>query len=653
MITTRFLRLLTSLLFFTASTALFADRLPTELRQASLSLHGESKYPANFKHFDYVNPDAPKGGTLQQASVGTFDSLNAYIEKGTSAAGLDLLYDTLMVNSADEPFSMYPLIAQLAEPAEDNSEITFHLNPKARFHDGSPITAQDVVFTFNILRNKASPFYRTYYKDIKTVEALSKLSVRFIFTRNDNPELPLIISQLPVFPEHFWQKPENDFEAGNMTFPLANGPYRVLSAESGREVVYERVKDYWAKDLPVNKGRHNFDLLKYDYYRDANVALQALKAGEYDLHLEYIAKNWATAYDIPAVDEGLLVKEVIPSKSPEGMQGFVYNLRKDKFKDSNVRRALSYAMDFEWLNRNLFYSSYLRTKSYFENSDMKATGIPSGKELELLEPWRDQLPAELFTDEYTLPKTDGSGRIRNQLSQALELMKKAGWSLESGKLQKNGEPFEFEILLFNSGMEKVVLPFKKNLETMGVTVTMRMVDISQYINRMRSFDYDMVVTRYGQSSTPGNEQREYWGSSSADQSGSRNYIGLKSPAVDAMIDQLVQAKTREDLIVAARALDRVLLWGNYMIPQWYYPYHRVAYWKPVNYPRLKPGQEPLYRFDLQTWWRDPVEENQFVQEQRKDKEKGNVILSSLVAIFFLVFVVGWYIRRKKQVEKLL
>ncbi len=638
---------LLALSLLTTSVVSLADRLPTELRQASLSLHGESKYPDNFKHFDYVNPTAPKGGTLKQASVGTFDSLNPYIEKGTSAEGLDLLYDTLMMNSADEPFSMYPLIAQFAEPAEDNSEITFHLNPKARFHDGSQITAQDVVFTFNVLIDKGSPFYRAYYKDVKVVEALSKLSVRFVFSRTDNPELPLIISQLPVLPENYWQRPENNFDTGNLTVPLGSGPYRVLSAEAGREIVYERVKDYWAKDLPVNRGRHNFDLLKYDYYRDANVSLQALKAEGYDLRLEYIARNWATAYKIPAVEDGLLVMETIPSKSPEGMQGFVYNLRKDKFQDINVRRALGYAMDFEWLNKNLFYGSYLRTLSYFENSDMKATGLPEGKELDLLEPWRSKLPAELFSERYTQPQTDGSGRIRNQLSQAIDLMNKAGWSLESGKLQKEGQPFEFEILLFNSSMEKVALPFKKNLETMGVTAIIRVVDLSQYINRLRSFDYDMVVARYGQSSTPGNEQREYWGSYSADQPGSRNYIGIKSPVVDDLIDKVVQAKDREDLVIAARALDRVLLWGNYMIPQWYFPYHRVAYWKPIRHPILKPNQDPLYRFDLQTWWRDPVNTADSLSKPPEASGKGSVTLFWLGGLFVLILIVGWWVRRKK------
>ncbi len=617
----------------------------------SLSLYGDSKYSKDFKHFDYVNPDAPKGGTMRMASMGTFDSLNPYIDKGTPAAGLGLIYDTLMTSSADEPFSMYALVAEYAEPAVDNSGITFHLNAKARFHDGQPVTAEDVVYSFELLRDKGSPFYRAYYGDIAKAEALSKRSVRFVFKHNRNPELPLIISQLPVLPKHFWEKESNNFEEGNLTHPLGSGPYKIRSAEPGRSIVYERVADYWGKDLPVNKGRYNVDERRYDYYRDANVSLQALKAGEYDLRFENIARNWATAYDTPAVKKGDLIQESIPTKAPQGMQGFVFNLRRDIFKDVRVRKALNYAMDFQWLNKNLFYNSYTRTQSYFANSDMEATGIPEGKELAYLEPWRDQLPAELFTQPFKLPVTDGSGRIRNQLSEALSLMEQAGWKLENGSLRKNGKPFEFEILLYDSSMEKVALPMKKNLEAMGIDANLRIVDISQYINRLRSFDFDMLVSRIPQSSSPGNEQRDFWGSESADLPGSRNLIGIKNPVVDGLIRELINADSREDLVAAVKALDRVLLWNQYMIPQWYLASNRVAYWKPLKHPLSRPDQEPLYQLDLDSWWIEPTtirasSDTTADGEEKNEENKGIPLWP--VGILLVILFLGWVIRRSKR-----
>ncbi|WP_236631661.1 extracellular solute-binding protein [Endozoicomonas numazuensis] len=619
-------------------------------KRSSLSLHGDTKYSKNFDHFEYVNPDAPKGGTLKMASMGTFDSLNPYIEKGTPAAGIGLIYDTLMTSSADEPFSMYALVAQYAEPALDNSGITFHINPQARFHDGQPITAEDVVYSFELLRDKGSPFYRAYYSDITKAEALSKRSVRFVFKDNRNPELPLIIAQLPILPKHFWEKASNNFELANLTQPLGSGPYTIRSAEPGRSIVYDRVDDYWGKDLPVNKGRYNFDVRRYDYYRDANVSLQALKAREYDIRFENIARNWATAYNTPAVKKGDLIQASIPTKSPQGMQGFVFNLRRDSFKDVRVRRALNYAMDFEWLNKNLFYNGYTRTRSYFANSDMEATGIPEGKELTYLEPWRKQLPAELFTQPHTLPVSDGSGKIRNQLNDALALMKQAGWKLEGGALRKNGKPFEFEILLHDSSIEKVALPMKKNLEAMGVKVTLRIVDISQYINRIRSFDYDMLVSRFPQSSSPGNEQRDFWGSESADLPGSRNLIGIKNPVIDGLIKEVTNADSRADLVAAVKALDRVLLWNEYIIPHWYLASTRVAYWKPLNHPLSKPDQEPLYQFDLDTWWVEPetvkADDPTADSPDKEVQDKGMPIWPA--GILLIILILGWLIRRSKN-----
>ena len=574
------------------------------IAKTSLVLHGEPKYGSSdkpFTHFDYVNPNAPKGGSIRMASIGTFDSLNPYINKGTPVADVELIYDTLMTQSRDEPFSLYPLIAESAEKAPDNSSITFNLNPNARFHDGRRITANDVKYTFDLLATQGHPFYRSYYSDVDTVTVLSESRVKFIFKHTNNPELPFILSELPVLPEHHWEQDENDFLSASLKIPLGSGPYQVKSVDGGRSISYQRVKDYWARDLPVNVGRYNFDEVSYDYYRDEHVALQALKAGEYDLRHENIAKNWATAYDVPAVHKGELILSTIPTRNPAPIQGFAFNLRRDFFQDPRVRKAIGYAMDFEWLNRNLFHDSYIRSKSYFNNSGMEATGIPEGDELKLLEPWRNQLPAELFTKPYRVPVTDGSGHIRHQLQKALTLLKKAGWSLERNKLiDKSGQPLKIELLIAQPSLERVALPFKKNLEQMGIELNIRSVDISQYINRIRDFDYDMIVASYAQSASPGNEQAGFWGSQAADTKGSRNYMGIKDPAVDAMINHVINANSREELITAVKALDRVLLWGEYMIPQWYYPYERIAHSSRL----VRPESEPLYGTDIYTWWID-------------------------------------------------
>ncbi|WP_419834804.1 extracellular solute-binding protein [Endozoicomonas atrinae] len=627
------------------------------IAKTSLVLHGESKYGSPdkaFTHFDYVNPDAPKGGSVRMAASGTFDSLNPYTNKGTPVTGIGLIYDTLMTQSRDEPFSLYPLVAESAERAPDNSSITFNLNPNARFHDGKRITANDVKYTFELLTSQGHPFYRSYYSDVDTVTALSDSRVKFTFKHANNPELPFILSELPVLPKHHWEQTENDFSSASLKIPLGSGPYQVKSVDGGRSISYVRVKDYWAEDLPVNVGRYNFDEISYDYYRDEHVALQALKAGEYDLRYENIAKNWATAYDVPAVHKGELILATIPTRNPAPIQGFAFNLRRDFFQDPLVRKAMGYAMDFEWLNRNLFHDSYIRSKSYFGNSGMEATGIPEGDELKLLEPWRKQLPAELFTKAYSVPVTSGSGNIRPQLQKALTLLKEAGWSLERNKLvDKSGQPLKVELLIAQPSLERVALPFKKNLEQMGIELTIRSVDISQYINRIRDFDYDMIVAGYGQSASPGNEQTGFWGSKAADTKGSRNYMGIKDPVVDAMIDHVINAGSREELTTAVKALDRVLLWGEYMIPQWYYPYDRIAHSNRL----VRPESEPLYSTDIYTWWIDSQPNttkatNNLSQENNGSakpvsEEKGNstwfysgLILLGLIPI--------WMYRRRKN-----
>nr|MDT0251978.1 extracellular solute-binding protein [Endozoicomonas sp.] len=581
-----------ALSFTSSSSASSTDTVSGTDAKTALVLHGDAKYgqPGNpFKYFDYVNPEAPKGGSVRMAASGTFDSLNPYTNKGTPVTGISLIYDTLMTQSRDEAFSLYPLIAESAERAPDNSSITFNLNPRARFHDGKAITATDVKYTFELLTQKGHPFYRSYYSDVESVTVLSDRRVRFNFKHANNPELPFILSELPVLPKHHWERDENDFSSASLKAPLGSGPYQVVNVDGGRSISYQRVKDYWAQDLPVNVGRYNFDEISYDYYRDEHVALQALKAGEYDLRYENIAKNWATAYDVPAVHQGDLILATIPTRNPAPIQGFAFNLRQDFFQDPLVRRAIGYAMDFEWLNRNIFHNSYIRSQSYFGNSGMEATGIPESEELKLLEPWRSELPEKLFTEPYTLPVTDGSGNIRPQLQKALTLLKEAGWSLNNNRLvNPQGQPLKIELLIAQPSLERIALPFKKNLEQMGIELNIRSVDISQYINRIRAFDYDMILATYGQSASPGNEQTGFWGSKAADTRGSRNYMGIQSPVVDAMISHVINADSREALTTAVKALDRVLLWGEYMIPQWYYPYDRIAHSSKLVRPESEP-----------------------------------------------------------------
>ncbi|MBO9495734.1 ABC transporter substrate-binding protein [Thalassotalea sp. G20_0] len=622
------------------------------IAKTSLVLHGEAKYGSKpFTHFDYVNPDAPKGGSIRMAASGTFDSLNPYTNKGTPVSGIELIYDTLMIQSRDEPFSLYPLIAESAEKASDNSSITFNLNPDARFHDGQRITADDVKYTFELLTRQGHPFYRSYYSDVDTVTVLADRRVKFTFKHSNNRELPFILSELPVLPKHYWELDENDFSSASLQIPLGSGPYQVKSVDGGRSIVYQRVKDYWAKDLPVNRGRYNFDEVSYDYYRDEHVALQALKAGEYDLRYENIAKNWATAYDVPPVHNGELILATIPTRNPAPIQGFAFNLRRDFLQDPLVRKAMGYAMDFEWLNRNLFHDSYIRSKSYFGNSGMEATGIPEGDELKLLEPWRNQLPAELFTRPYSVPVTNGSGNIRPQLKKALRLLKKAGWTLENNQLvNNNGQPLEVELLLGQPSLERVALPFKKNLEQMGIELKIRTVDISQYINRIRDFDYDMIVAGYGQSASPGNEQTGFWGSKAADTKGSRNYMGIKDPVVDAMIDHVIDATSREELTTAVKALDRVLLWGEYLIPQWYYPYDRIAHSSRL----IRPESEPLYSTDIYTWWIDS-QPDATTESSRNNGDAGATADNAendsswlYSALILLGLIPVWIYRRRKN-----
>jgi microcin C transport system substrate-binding protein len=581
-----------------AALLLLAGAAQAEPRHAITLYDEPPKYPANFQHFDYVNPDAPKGGTLRQQSVGGFDSFNPFIPKG-NAVGVGLIYDSLTYHSPDEPFTEYGLLAERIDKAPDNSYVRFILNPRARFHDGTPVTAEDVIFTFNILLEKGDPMYRHYYADVAQVVAEDKLRVRFDFKHQDNRELPLILGQIQVLPKHWWAT--RDFSKGDLEPPLGSGPYRIGKVAPGSAVTFERVKDWWAKDLPVSRGLYNFDRIQVDFYRDSQVALEAFKAGQFDVNLEYSAKDWNTGYDSPALRAGKFVQLAIPNHNPAGMQGYVFNLRRPIFQDRRVREAIAQLFDFEWANKQLFYGAYKRTHSYFENSEMAATGLPSQAELKLLEPLRDKLPPEVFSQEFKPPVSDGSGIIREQSRRAYQLLTEAGYRIDNDKMiGPDGKQLAFEFLNFQPNLERVVLPFKRNLAELGIDLQIRRVDVSQYINRLRSRDFDMTSAIWPQSSSPGNEQREFWHSSSADNPGSRNLMGLRDPAIDQLVEGLIRSGSREELITHARALDRALLWGHYVVPNYYVDTWRVAYWKRFG----RPPVTPLYDYGLMTWWEE-------------------------------------------------
>lgn len=566
----------------------------------ALTLYAEPPaYAEDFSHFAYVNPEAPKGGTLRLSGFGSFDSLNGFISRGASADQLALIYNTLTFHALDEPFTEYGLIAERIERAEDNTWVRFHLRPEARFHDGKAVTAADVVFTFNTLVEQGAPFYKAYYAGVKEVVADSDLSVTFHFHDGENRELPLVLGQLPVLPAHYWA--ERDFSKTTLEPPLGSGPYRISNVSGGRNITYERVTDYWAANLPVQKGFYNFDRVIVDYYRDTGVALEAFKAGQFDLNQEVSAKNWATGYDSPALREGAIIKEEIPNLNVQGMQGFVFNVRRPIFEDSRVREAISLLFDFEWSNSALFHNAYTRTDSFFDNSELGASGLPGLGELALLEPWREHLPAAAFGEAYSPPKTDGSGIIREQMREAYRLLQEAGWEIVDDRLvNEAGEHLKFEFLIAQADFERVLLPYKRNLASLGIELTLRRVDVSQYINRLRSRDFDMVVTGFGQSNSPGNEQLDYWHSSSADNPGSRNLMGLQDPAVDALVEGLIRADSRESLINHTRALDRVLLAGHYVVPNFHTTVYRVAHWDKFAHPETS----PRYDLGLYTWWVD-------------------------------------------------
>lgn len=580
-----------------------------------IALHGQLKYGPDFPHFDYVNPNAPKGGEARFAAIGSFDTFNPFNIKGESAAGIGQLFETLLVSSADEPFSEYGLIAESVDVPDDRSSVTFTIRPIAKFHDGSSMTADDVIFSFETLKNKGAPSYRFYYANVAKFEKLNERQVKFTFAPGENRELPLILGQMPILSKKYWQ--DRDFTATTLEIPVGSGPYRIGQFEPGRFIVYQRDANYWGKDLPVTRGLHNIDRLRYDYYRDVTVALEAFKAGAYDLRIENVAKQWATGYDSPALTNGLMKKETFQHQLPSGMQGFAFNLRRPLFQDARVRQALAYAFDFVWSNRNLFFGQYIRTRSYFDNSELAARGLPSPEELALLEPLRKELPPEVFTAAYEPPTANDDSQLRANFQKALQLLQEAGWVFRDRKLvnAKTGEPFRFELLIAEPTWERIALPFARNLERLGIEMTVRSVDSAQYENRERSFDFDMIVNVWGQSLSPGNEQREFWSSAAADQPGSRNVSGLKNPAVDQLVDQVIAAPDRASLVTRVRTLDRALQWNYLVIPHWHLSYARIAFWDKFGYP----ATTPMQGVQLDAWWIDPAKDATLVGRKAGEK----------------------------------
>lgn len=570
----------------------------------SAALGYEPKYPADFKHFNYVNPDAPKGGELVIYSLGNFNSFNPFVLKGLAEYFTrELRFETLMFQTLDEPFSLYGLIAQDIELAEDKLSVTFKLNPDARFADGSNITAQDVKFSFDILKSEeAHPRYRIYWSGIREAEVIDEHTISFHFNKI-NPELHLVTAEIPIFK----QTKEGEFSALSLEGLMGSGPYTIEKYQGGKFVTYQRNNDYWAKDLPVRKGMFNFDNITVKYYKDSSIALEALKSGEFDVMTVYNSKQWARDFEGAKFDSKQIVKNEFPHKNNAGMQGFVFNLRNPIFQDVRVRRAINLAFDFEWANKNLFYGQYERCNSYFSNSDLAATGLPTEAELDLLKPlqkkYSDIFPAEALTQAWQPISTAAPNSLRKNLRKAKKLLNEAGWKVKDGVLQnEQGQKLEFKVMLFQRAFERILAPFARNLEKLGIKIHYRAVDAALYQQRQESFDFDMLVTIFGQSQSPGNELLFMWHSDSADREGSQNLIGLKNPVVDELIEKVIYATDRESLVTAVKALDRVMLFGEYTIPNWYSGHHRIAYWDKFGYPQQLPLNFTATEWLIQTWW---------------------------------------------------
>lgn len=606
------------LLLFFISLALSFPASATITESHGYAQFGTLKYPAKFTHFDWVNPVAPKGGTLRVMAFGTFDTLNPYTFKGISPVatpnflqyGVNELNEPLMVGtglyapSGDEPTSSYGLIARSVEYSEDRSWVVFNLRPEARFHDGQPITAYDVAFSYRLLLKEGHPQYRTNLQEVQRVDILGPQRIRFVFKRAGNPLLILRLGELPVLPQHYWK--DRDFKATTFTPPLGSGPYRITQVQPGRQLVFERVKDYWGKDLPVKRGFNNFDRVEVEFYRDSDVAFEAFKAGEFDIYIEHQAKNWANGYNFPAVNRGEVIKAQVAHQIPTQTQGLFMNTRRGTFADVRVREALGLMFDFQWTNRTLFSGAYQRALSYYPNSEFSATGLPVGHEWLLLSPYREQLPPNLFTQAFSLPRTEGRGIPRETLRRALGLLADAGWKLNGQRLQNSaGQPLRFELMLVNPNLERILQPYVENLASIGIEARLRTVDRAQYKQRLDQFDYDMILMTLNQTLSPGLEQWQYFHSSQVSVKGSKNYAGINNPIVDHLLEQLLAAQSRDEQLAAGRALDRVLLWQHYMIPNWYLNYHRLAYRN-----RFALVTTPPYNLGLNAWWLKSLESPQ-------------------------------------------
>jgi microcin C transport system substrate-binding protein len=581
----------------------------TQIWRHALSLFGDIKYPEGFKHFDYVNPDAPQGGTLRQSALGTFDNFNTVVSgvKGSIAIGTELYTETLTTPSLDEVSTEYGLLAEAISYPADYSAVTYRLRAKARWHDGKPITSDDVLFSFDVLK-KNSPFYGAYYRHVVKAETTGEREVTFTFDGPGNRELPQIVGQLPVLPKHWWEGTDKSGRKRDVTQttlepPLGSGPYRLKDFAPGRTLVYEKVDDYWGKDLNVIIGTRNFQTIRYEFFRDSTVALEAFKGDQVDWRFENSAKEWANSYDFPAVRDKRVVREEFPTRNIGVMQAFAFNIRRDKFKDPRVRRAFNFVFDFEEMNRQLFFGQYKRIGSFFEGTELAATGVPSGKELEILETVRGKVPDELFTKPYTNPVGGNPEAVRNNLREALRLFREAGYEVKDTKLvdARSGKQFAVEFLVDEPAAERFVLFYKPSLDRLGMTVNVRVVDAAQYENRLRQWDFDIIVASWAQSLSPGNEQRGFWSSQAADQPGSRNLIGIRNPAVDSLIERVIFTRDREDLVAATRALDRVLLWNFYVVPQWTYGKQRTARWDRFGHPETMP-KYGASAFPTIWWW---------------------------------------------------
>ena len=586
------------------------EATPDVTTSYGLTLYGDLKYGRDFRHFDYVNPDAPKGGTFRYSFASTFDNLNPYIVAGTAPRqNLEILiYDTLMKRSGDEPASVYGLVAGSVTYANDYAWAEFRLRDEARWHDGEPITPEDVIFSLDLMQNKAAPQYRAAYAGVASAEKTGPHRVRFHFVPGSDRGTLYSASQLPILPAHYWA--DRDFTRPSIDPPLSSGPYRVAKVDPGRSITYERVKDYWAQDLPVSVGLNNFDVIRHDYYRDSTINFEAFLSGNVDLRWEVLANQWVTGYDVPAVKEGKLIKQMLPYSGTTMYAAYFFNLRKPEFQDIAVRKAIASAFDFEWTNRMVLYGQYKRLQSHFENSELAAHGLPSPRERKLLEPYRDQLPPELFTQPFHSPQTDGTrASLRDNLRKAVQLLQKSGWTMRNGKLlSPAGKPLTIEIIGFNPFFERVTGPFIANLELLGIQARQRTIDTAQWFRRMANFDFDLAIAFYfPQSMSPGNELRGFFGSQTADQRGTQNYAGIKNPVVDAIIDKIVNAPDRASKVAATCALDRVLLWNYYSIPQYYAPGIPIAYWDKFG----RPDKEPTWLqiiWHMSNWWVDPAKE---------------------------------------------